>query len=95
VLNGRLPVAVLGGACLIPATAQATAINATVIPSGAFPYLSFWPNGQSQPTVSTLNAYDGAVTSNMAITTALDGYIKAFGANPAHLVLDVSGYFAR
>lgn len=50
--------------------------------------------GHSQPTVSTLNALDAAVTSNLAIVPATGGSISAFPSNPAHLILDVFGYFA-
>ena len=89
-----LPVRVVGGGCSLPATAQGAVFNATVVPSGAFPYLTLWPDGQPQPFVSTLNAYDGAVTSNMAISTALNGYMDAFGANPTQLILDIASYFA-
>jgi hypothetical protein len=50
---------------------------------------------QAQPTVSTLNAPDGAVTSNMAIVPSTDGSISAFASNPTQLVLDISSYFAQ
>jgi hypothetical protein len=43
---------------------------------------------------STLNALDGAVTSNMAIVPRVNGAIHAFSANSTHLTLDISGYFA-
>ena len=94
VFSGTLPVRVVGSGCSIPATAQAAIVNATVVPSGAFPYLTLWADGQPQPGVSTLNAYDGAVTSNMAVSTAPDGYMNAFGINPTHLILDITSYFA-
>jgi Bacterial Ig-like domain (group 3) len=93
--SGTLPVRVTGSDCRLPATAQAAVFNATVVPSGAFPYLTLWPDGQPQPLVSTLNAYDGAVTSNMAISSVLNGYINAFGASPTQLILDIASYFAR
>ena len=60
-----------------PATAQAYVFNATVVPSGALGYLTLWPDGQSQPVVSTLNAIDGAITSNMAIVPNSNGKIDA------------------
>jgi hypothetical protein len=94
VFSGTLPVRVVGSSCSIPANAQAGVFNATVVPPGAFPYLTLWPDGQTQPGVSALNAYDGAVTSSLAITTAPDGYISAFAANRTHLILDIVGYFA-
>jgi len=53
-----------------------------------------WPQGQAQPLVATLNAIDGAITSNMAITPTQNGSISAYALNPAHLVLDIFGYFA-
>jgi hypothetical protein len=46
--------------------------------------------------VSTLNASDGAVTSNMAIVPTNDGLIVAYVPEPdsGNLLLDISGYFA-
>jgi hypothetical protein len=57
-------------------------------------YLSLWPDGQQQPTVSTLNAEDGFITSNMAIVPTTNGSIDAFAAALTQLILDISGYFA-
>jgi hypothetical protein len=58
------------------------------------PYLTLWPDGQSQPQVSTLNARDGFVTSNMAIVPTQNGSIDAYAASLTQLILDISGYFA-
>jgi hypothetical protein len=69
-------------------------LNATVVPSGPLGFLTLWPHGAVQPPVSTLNAGDGAITSNMAIVPTTDGSISAFASDPTHLVLDISGYFA-
>ena len=69
-------------------------MNATVVPPGALGFLSLWPNGENQPTVSTLNAIDGAVTSNMAIVPTNNGNIDAFSSNSTQLILDLSSYFA-
>ena len=56
--------------------------NATVVPQGSLGYLALWPDGQPQPVVSTLNAPDGAITSNMAIAPASpQGKIDAYAAN--------------
>ena len=52
---------------LRPAAPRAYVFNATVAPPGSLRYLTLWPDGQQQPVVSTLNAYDGFITSNMAI----------------------------
>ncbi len=89
-----LPVNVLGSTCSVPA-AQAYVFNATVVPNnGPMGYLSLWPDAEGQPVVSTLNAYDGAVTSNMAIVPTLNGDVDAYAFNPAWLIMDISSYFA-
>ncbi len=58
------------------------------------PYLTLWPDGEKQPVVSTLNAYDGFVTSNMAIVPTNNGSIDAYAYALTQLILDISGYFA-
>jgi hypothetical protein len=75
-------------------TPLAYVMNATVVPPGPLGYLTLWPDGAAQPFVSTLNASDGAITSNMAIVPTNNTMIDAFGSNPTHLVLDMSGFFA-
>ena len=64
------PVDVLGSPCGVPSQSQAYVFNATVVPRGSLGYLTLWPDGASLPNVSTLNAYDAWVTSNMAIVPA-------------------------
>ncbi len=80
--------------CRPPETAEAYVFNATVVPQGPLGYLSLWPNGEPQPLVSTLNAYDGSVTSNMAIVPTTNGWTDSYASNPTQLILDMSGYFA-
>ena len=60
--------------------AQAYVFNATVVPSGSLSYLTLWPDSQNQPVVSTLNAADGWITSNMAIVPNVNGKIDAYAA---------------
>jgi hypothetical protein len=67
---------------------------ATVVPPGFLGYITMWPQGQSQPPASTLNAYDGAITNDMAIVPTTTGSISVFPSAPTHLVLDIFGYFA-
>jgi Bacterial Ig-like domain (group 3)/Beta-propeller repeat len=92
--DGTLDVAVHGSGCAPPATAQAYVLNATVVPTAPLGYLSLWAAGGTQPVVSTLNANDGAVTSNMAIVPTSNGSIDAFASSDADLILDLSSYFA-
>ena len=105
VLDSRVPagtapfsttknVNVTGSGCGVPAAAKAYVFNATVVPPGPLGYITMWPQGQPQPTAATLNALDGAITSNLAIVPTNNGSISAFPFNPTHLVLDLFGYFA-
>lgn len=91
--NGMISASV-NRSCGIPSTAQSLVLNATVVPSGPLGYLTLWEAGTPQPYVSTLNAYDGSVTSNMAIVSASSGTIDAYASNVTQLILDASGYFA-
>lgn len=92
--QGPLTVNVVGSPCNPPSGALSYIFNATVIPSGSMPYLTLWADGQKQPDVSTLNAYDGFITSNMAIVPTNNGSIDAYAAGLTQLLLDISGYFA-
>jgi hypothetical protein len=91
---GERTVNIAGSQCAPPVNAAAYVFNATVVPSGVMPYLTLWPDMEQQPTVSTLNAYDGYITSNMAIVPNLNGSIDAYAAALTQLILDISGYFA-
>jgi hypothetical protein len=92
--SGELTVNVVGSSCLVPASAQAYVLNATVVPQGGLGYLTLWPDGQSRPLASTLNAFDGAITSNMAIVPTTNGFIDAYASGLTQLILDISSYFA-
>jgi len=92
--TGEKTVNVVGSTCAPPSSAQAYVFNATVVPPGSMPYLTLWADGPPQPTVSTLNAYDGFITSNMAIVPTTNGSIDAWAQGLTQLILDISGYFA-
>ncbi len=94
VYNSPNGINVVGSPCAPPSTSQAFVFNATVVPSGVMPFLTLWPHGSGQPLVSTLNAYDGFITSNMAIVPSSDGSINAYAQGLTQLILDISGYFA-
>ena len=93
---GEMTVNVVGSPCAPPSSAQAYVFNATVVPSGTLGYLTLWPDctGCNQPLVSTLNALDGAITSNMAIVPNSDGSTDAYASDVTQLILDISSYFA-
>lgn len=93
--TSTIAVNVQGGVCAPPPTAEGYILNATVVPESPLNYLTLWsPGGSSQPYVSTLNADDGAVTSNMAIVPVTYGSIDAYANGTTNLILDFSGYFA-
>jgi hypothetical protein len=95
---GTMSVDITAGGCGIPASAKAVVLNATVVPAQGFlGDLRLWPGTQCEvlPEVSTLNAWDGQVTSNMAIVPACsNGAIDVFATDPTQVILDTSGYFA-
>jgi hypothetical protein len=92
--SGELDVNVEASNCNPGSTAQAYVLNATVVPPGPLGFITLWPQGTARPVVSTLNASDGAITSNMAIVPTTNGSVSAFPSNPTHLILDLSGFFA-
>src|SRR5205823_13153003 len=92
--SGTRNVDVTASGCGAPLSAQAYVMNATAVPPGPLGFLTLWPQGTAQPLVSTLNAGDAAITSNMAIVPTINGSISAFASDSTHLVLDISGYFA-
>jgi hypothetical protein len=72
----------------LPVAAQAFVFNATVVPPELLGFITMWP------LAATLNAYDGAVTNNMAIVPTTTGSVSVFLPAATHLVLDLFGYFA-
>ena len=92
--TNAIDVSVVLSGCGAPAAAQSFVFNATVVPPGSLGFLTLWPQGTARPLVSTLNAIDGSITSNLAIVPTNNGQISSFASNPAQLILDISGYFA-
>jgi hypothetical protein len=90
-----LDVPVSASACGIPSSAQAHVLSVTVVPPGPLGFLTLWPQGHVRPTVATLNASDGQITSNLAIVPDSNGWISAFPSNPTHIVMDIFGYFGQ
>jgi hypothetical protein len=86
------------GACggqTIAATAQAIVGNATVVFPSAVGYLTFWPNGATQPLVATTNFTSGQVFNrHFTVGLGATGLFNIFAAAQTDLVIDVSGYFA-
>ncbi|MCU1255205.1 MAG: hypothetical protein JWM83_1504 [Candidatus Angelobacter sp.] len=92
--TNAIDVSVVLSGCGAPAAAKSFVFNATVVPPGLFGFLTLWPQGTTKPFVSTLNAIDGSITSNLAIVPTTNGLISSFASDPVQLILDISGYFA-
>ena len=87
--------------CGVPSTAPAYSLNVTVVPPGQLTYLTMWPTGQTQPTVSTLNDFStqvatpGNVVANAAIVPAgAGGSVSVYVSDTSDVVIDINGYFA-
>src|SRR4051794_24005854 len=64
--------------------------SVTAVPKGNLQYLTVWPTGQTQPTVSTLNSYDSRIKANAAIIPAgSNGAISVFATDDCNVILDV------
>jgi hypothetical protein len=96
-LTTRVRVHGLGG---VPATGvesvvlNVTAVNQQNDPDGTN-FLTVWPAGSSQPTVSNLNVPNGRTVGNqVTVATSADGYVDVYSdGGDVDLTVDVAGYF--
>jgi len=102
-LGAATPVAANGslsfdaaGTCGVPADARALAVNLTVVAPQAGGVLRLWGAGGPTPTAHVLGFAPGKTRASSAIASpgALGRLtVRNDSAQPAHAVLDVSGYF--
>ena len=65
-----------------------------MVPPGPLGYLTIWPTGTVQPTVSTLNSFDGSVVANAAIVPAgTNGAVNVYASHATDFIIDINGYF--
>ena len=88
----------LRGNCGVPLTAKAVTMNVVVVSPSFAGYLTVWPSGTPRPLAATLNfaATDTALANGaiMGLSTNAQDLSVLNGSNgPAHVVIDVSGYF--
>lgn len=75
--------------------AAAYSLNFGAILPPADGFLTAWPTGTSQPTVSQLNMLGGEVVANAAVVPAGSGSISVLvNIGPTHVYIDINGYFA-
>jgi glucose/arabinose dehydrogenase len=86
-----------GGACGIPATAKAVAVNVTVTGATSTGHVRLWPAGTPMTTASALNFTAGETKANNAIVSlGASGdfsVLAAFPSGTGDLVIDVVGWF--
>jgi len=82
--------------CAIPSTAQVYSVRMTAVAPGPLAYLTTWPQEQTLPNVSTLNAPGGGVVGNEAMVpagTESGGPISVYVSDSTNLLIDINGYF--
>jgi len=81
--------------CNVPSGSLGYAFNIAVVPQGILHYITMWPDGQSQPLVSSLNDETGLILSNgVVIEAGTNGAIDVYATNTTDIVIDLYGYFA-
>lgn len=85
----------IAGQCGIPFDARAVSFNFTVTNTAGPGFLLAYPQGGTQPTVSTLNYALNQTVANAAIVPlASSGGITVIpGVSGSNLIIDVNGYF--
>jgi len=85
------------GACGLPSTAKAIAVNLTVTAATSAGNLRLHAAGTAPPPASTINYGAGQTRANNAVVSlSSSGEIAAYvgqASGSVHLVVDVSGYF--
>jgi len=78
----------------IPAGVDAYSMNFGAILADGIGFVTIWPTGVSQPTVSSINTIPGYVLANAAVVPAgTNGSISVFPNTGMHLYGDINGYF--
>jgi hypothetical protein len=87
----------VGGACGVPATAKAAAINVTVVGATAAGNLRLFPASAALPLASAINFGPGQTRANNAVVRLGAGGALGVRCDMAtgsvHFLLDVTGYF--
>jgi hypothetical protein len=78
----------------VPDDATAVALNLTVTEPEADGYITLASAGVGVPFVSNLNFRAGETTANFAVVVADAGQVQYLSTTPAHVILDVTGYWA-
>ncbi len=93
---GRTIQLIVGGVGGVPLFASAVVLNLTGTEAAADGFVQAWPCDQARPALSSnLNVRAGSTVSNTVLSElSADGKVCIFTQSSAHLIADVSGYFA-
>jgi predicted outer membrane repeat protein len=82
------------GRLAIPANATAVVLNVTAVAATAAGFVTVFPCGTTQPTVSNLNLTAGQTVPNAVITKiGTGGKICLYTNVATHLLVDINGYY--
>jgi len=86
----------LTGQCGIPSSAAAVSLNVTVTNTQGPGFILIYPQGATQPNVSTLNYVAGQTIANAAVVPlgTGGGVTVIAGVSGTDLILDTNGYYA-
>lgn len=80
--------------CSVP-VAAAYSVTVTAAPPAPLAYLTAWPDGSSQPNVSSINSFAGrTLANNVIIPASGDGSIDVFTYDPTDFLIDINGFYA-
>jgi hypothetical protein len=83
------------GECDIPDGATAAALTVTVVDPDRAGFVTVWPAGEARPETSVVNHQaDQVIANSQLVQLGAGGDVSLFTLAPAHLVVDVSGYFS-
>lgn len=95
--SGQVRALAVAGRCGVSSSAEAVAVNITVVLPAGGGHLTVGPTGAPAPSTSTINFRAGQVRANNAVLPlGAAGGLTVFSgvAGEAHFILDVAGYFA-
>lgn len=76
-----------------PGLAGAVVANVTITEPAAPGYVTAWPAGVTRPVASNLNVVRGQTVANLTMVGLGGGGLALYTQSPAHLLIDVAGWF--
>jgi len=91
---GSITTVQITGRAGVPADAAAVVLNVTMTETGAPGFATVYPCGIPAPNASTVNYGTGSTVANMVVSKiGSNGAVCVLSQSPAHLIVDVGGYF--